>query len=67
MNYGVHRGSSNIKVLRKPLNNFNYMFVNFFLFSLRFIRKADLLKEQICAARDINSVETLAYQQQLRV
>lgn len=30
-------------------------------------RKADQLKEQICASKDINSAETLAYQQQLRV
>jgi len=38
-----------------------------FILYVVFPRKADQLKEQICASRDINSVETLACQQQLRV
>lgn len=40
-------------------------FVNVVCWSFR--RKADHLKEQICACKDINGAETLAYQQQLRV
>ncbi|XP_060875046.1 nonsense-mediated mRNA decay factor SMG7-like [Metopolophium dirhodum] len=35
--------------------------------AIQTLKKADQLKEQICTSKDINSPETLAYQQQLRI
>lgn len=51
------------KNLFTVLVNIVYLFISYALSR----RKADQLKEQICTSKDINSAETLACQQQLRV
>lgn len=70
LHHGVHRGHPNFEVcmpIWSLLNKGCYYIVIIFYLCIVYFRKADQLKEQICTSKDINSPETLAHQQQLRV